>query len=248
MQEFEGKVVIVTGASRGIGREIAFEFARRGANVACIATTEKNAQATVDALAAEGFTQARAFGLDVSNNTEVDAVFSTIEKEMGTPFVLVNNAGITKDGLIMRMSQDDWERVISVNLRGTFNCCKAVTKPMMKARTGRIINISSVVGTHGAAGQVNYAATKAGVIGMTMSLAKELGSRGITVNAVAPGFIETDMTHELSEEMRDGVVKITPLGRLGSAKDIALPVVFLAGAGGEYITGQTLIVDGGMTL
>jgi len=167
---------------------------------------------------------------------------------MGTPFVLVNNAGITKDGLIMRMSQDDWERVISVNLRGTFNCCKAVTKPMMKARTGRIINISSVVGTHGAAGQVNYAATKAGVIGMTMSLAKELGSRGITVNAVAPGFIETDMTHELSEEMRDGVVKITPLGRLGSAKDIALPVVFLAGAGGEYITGQTLIVDGGMTL
>jgi len=248
MQEFEGKVVIVTGASRGIGREIAFEFAKRGAHVACIATSEKNAQGTVDALAAEGYKNSRAFGLDVSSLAEVTAVFGVIEKEMGTPYVLVNNAGITKDGLLMRMSEDDWDRVINVNLKGVFNCCKAVTKPMMKARAGKIINISSVVGTHGAPGQVNYAASKAGIIGITMSMAKELGSRGINVNAIAPGFIETDMTHDLTEEMKEGVNKLAPLGRLGSAADIALPVVFLAGSGGDYITGQTLIVDGGMTL
>ncbi len=248
MYEFESKVVIVTGASRGIGREIAFEFARRGATVACIATTIVNAQATVDALAVEGFKNARAFGLDISNSAEVNETFALIEKEMGVPYALINNAGITKDGLLMRMSEDDWDRVISVNLKGAFNCCKAVTKPMMKARAGRIINISSVVGTHGAAGQVNYAASKAGLIGITMSMAKELGSRGITVNAIAPGFIETDMTHDLSQEMRESVMKSAPLGRLGSAMDIALPVVFLAGAGGAYITGQTIIVDGGMTL
>lgn len=240
--KFQDQVVVITGASRGIGRAIAEAFASEGAKVACIATTQAGADATAAAISGRGY------ALDVSNAAEVDAVFAQIESDLGTPQVLVNNAGITRDTLMLRMKEEDWDRVLEVNLKGAFNCCKTVAKPMMKARTGRIVNITSIVGITGAAGQANYAAAKAGMIGLTKSLAKELGSRGITCNAVAPGFIETDMTAELSEEMREGVIKNAPAGRLGSGADIANAVLFLASPESGYITGQTLVVDGGLTL
>lgn len=241
---FEGKVVAVTGASRGIGRAIVSQFVRSGANVACIATSEANAQATVDAVGGN----CKAFGCDVSNGSQVEEVFKKIESELGSVSVLVNNAGITKDTLMMRMSEEDWDRVVSVNLKGAFNCTKATMRSMMKARYGRIINITSIVGLHGAAGQANYSASKAGLVGLTLSTAKELGSRGITCNAVAPGFIETDMTAELPEEMRESVTNNAPLGRLGTPDDIASVVLFLASDAASYMTGQVLTVDGGLTL
>lgn len=239
---FQDQVVVVTGASRGIGKAIAQAFAAEGAKVACIATTQAGADAAASEVSGKGY------ACDVSEAASVDAVFAQIESDLGTPAVLVNNAGITRDTLILRMKEEDWDRVLQVNLKGAFNCSKAVAKPMMKARTGRIVNITSIVGITGAAGQANYAAAKAGMIGLTKSLAKELGSRGITCNAVAPGFIETDMTAELSEEMREGVIKNAPAGRLGSGDDIANAVLFLASAESGYITGQTLVVDGGLTL
>ncbi|MBS1707655.1 MAG: 3-oxoacyl-[acyl-carrier-protein] reductase [Armatimonadetes bacterium] len=242
MKRFEDVVVVVTGASRGIGRAIAERFAHEGARVACVATSEANAAATAEA------TGGKAYGLDVSDTAAVETVFGQIEADFGKIDVLVNNAGMTRDTLALRMKEEDWDRVIDVNLKGTFNCSKAVLKGMMKARKGRIINISSVVGLHGAAGQVNYSASKAGLIGLTMSLAKEVGSRGITVNAVAPGFIETDMTAELTEEMRAHVIKTAPLGRLGEGADIAGVVAFLATEDAGYVTGQVLTVDGGLTL
>lgn len=242
--KFQDQVVIVTGASRGIGRAIATGFAAEGAKVACIATTIANAQATADIIG----TSARAYALDVSDSAAVDDVFGQIEKDLGTPSVLVNNAGITRDQLIIRMKDDDFDRVIAVNLRGSYLCSKAVCRAMMKARFGRIINISSIVGLHGAAGQANYAASKAGMIGLTLALAKEFGSRNITCNAVAPGFIETDMTAELSQEMRDSVVGKAPIARLGTPEDIAAAVLFLASAEAGYMTGQVLTVDGGLTL
>jgi len=244
---FADQVVIVTGASRGIGKEIAVRFAAEGATVACVATTEGGAAGTVEAIEAVGG-KARAFGADVSDGAAVDALVNTVVAEMGTPSVLVNNAGITRDQLMMRMKDDDWDRVIDVNLKGAFLCIRAVTRSMMKARYGRIINISSVVGLHGAAGQTNYAAAKAGLLGLTMSVAKELGSRGITCNAVAPGFIETDMTTDLPEEFRAYVAKTAPAGRLGKAEDLAPAVLFLASPEASYITGQTLTVDGGLML
>ncbi len=244
---FEGKVVVVTGASRGIGREIALAFARKGATVACVATSEAGASGSVQAIEAEAG-KAKAYACDVSDSTAVDALFSQIQADLGTPAVLVNNAGINRDTLLMRMKDDDWDRVIDVNLKGSFNCIRAVTRGMMKARYGRIVNISSVVGQTGAAGQANYAASKAGLFGLTMSVAKELGSRGITCNAVAPGFIETDMTETLPAEMRESVIKTAPAGRLGLPGDIAPAVVFLASEEAGYITGQTLTVDGGLTL
>ncbi len=244
---FEGKVVVVTGASRGIGREIALAFARKGATVACVATSEAGASGSVQAIEAEAG-KAKAYACDVSDSTAVDALFNRIQADLGTPAVLVNNAGINRDTLLMRMKDDDWDRVIDVNLKGSFNCIRAVTRGMMKARYGRIVNISSVVGQTGAAGQANYAASKAGLFGLTMSVAKELGSRGITCNAVAPGFIETDMTETLPAEMRESVIKTAPAGRLGLPGDIAPAVVFLASEEAGYITGQTLTVDGGLTL
>jgi 3-oxoacyl-[acyl-carrier protein] reductase len=240
---FEGKVVVVTGASRGIGRGIAEAFASEGAQVACVATTLANAEATASALHA-----ARPYQCDVSDETSVDALFKAIEAELGTPSVLVNNAGITRDTLLIRMKDEDWDRVMDVNLKGTFHCIRAVSRPMMKARYGRIINISSVIGQSGAAGQANYAASKAGLLGLTMSVAKELGSRGITCNAVAPGFIETDMTESLPAEFREHVAKNAPAGRLGTPADVAAPVLFLASEAAAYITGQTITVDGGLTL
>ena len=191
---------------------------------------------------------AKGYACDVSDSASVEALFKAIEADFGTPHVLVNNAGITRDGLFIRMKEEDWDRVIDINLKGTFLCIKAVTRGMMKARYGRIINLSSIVGLTGAVGQANYSASKAGVLGLTMSVARELGSRGVTCNAVAPGFIETDMTEELSEEMKAGVISNAPAGRLGTTADIAQAVLFLASKEASYITGQTLTVDGGLSL
>ncbi len=244
MGRFEEKVVVVTGASRGIGREIAQAFAAEGARVACVATTEAAAQATADTI---GDT-AKAYACDVSDTASVEALFAKVISELGTPTVLVNNAGITRDGLILRMKDDDWDRVIAVNLKGAFLCTRTVAKSMMKARYGRIINVSSIVGQTGQAGQANYAASKAGLFGLTMSVAKEFGSRGITCNAIAPGFIETDMTHDLPAEFKESVAKTAPAGRLGRPTDIAPAILFLASEDAGYITGQTLTIDGGLTL
>jgi len=239
---FEGKVVIVTGASRGIGKTIAAQFAAQGAQVACVATSLEGAQKTA------GEIGGKAFACDVSDSASVDALIEAVIEQMGTPAVLVNNAGITRDTLMMRMKDEDWDRVIDVNLKGAFLMTRAVTRSMMKARYGRIVNITSVVGLGGAPGQANYAAAKAGMIGLTKSVAKELGSRGITCNGVAPGYIQTDMTDDLPEEFKEMVIKTAPAARLGSPEDIAPAVLFLASEEAAYITGQVLVVDGGLTL
>ena len=239
---FSDRVVVVTGASRGIGRAIAEGFAREGAKVACVATTLPNAQATADAVGG------RAYACDVSDAEAVEALFGRIAVEMGTVHTLVNNAGITRDGLLVRMKDEDWDRVMDVNLKGAFLCTRAVTKGMMKARAGRIVNVSSIIAATGNAGQANYAASKAGLLGLTKSVAKELGARGVTCNAVAPGFIETEMTHGLPAEFKAHVEKTAPAGRLGKAEDVAAAVLFLASDAAAYITGQTLTVDGGLTL
>jgi 3-oxoacyl-[acyl-carrier protein] reductase len=239
---FSDQVVVVTGASRGIGRAIAEGFAAEGAKVACVATTLAGAEAT--ALAVGG----RAYAADVSSSSSVAELFEAILADLGTPSVLVNNAGITRDGLMLRMKDDDWDRVLDVNLKGAFLTIRAATKSMMKARYGRIVNLSSVIGQSGAAGQANYAASKAGLIGLTKSVAKELGSRNITCNAVAPGFIATDMTEDLPAEFRAHVEKTAPIGRLGTPADIVPAVLFLASREAGYITGQTLTVDGGLIL
>ena len=244
---FQDQVVIVTGASRGIGRELASSFAKAGASVACVATSEAGAQASADAIGEEGG-RAKGYACDVSEASQVEALFAKVVEELGTPAVLVNNAGVTRDTLILRMKDEDWDKVLDVNLKGAFLTIRSASKLMMKARYGRIINVSSVVGLGGAAGQANYAASKAGLIGLTKSVAKEFGSRGITCNAVAPGFIETDMTEDLPAEFREYVEKNAPAGRLGKPADIAPAVLFLASSEAAYITGQTLVVDGGLTL
>ncbi len=241
---FQDQVVIVTGASRGIGKSLAAAFAAEGAKVACVATTESGANATANEIG----NGAKGFACDVSSVESVETLIDSVITELGTPSVLVNNAGITKDTLMLRMKEEDWDRVIDVNLKGAFNCIKTVAKPMMKARYGRIVNITSVIGLHGGAGQVNYSASKAGLLGITMSVAKELGSRGITCNAVAPGFIESDMTESLPEEFKDEVIKKAPAGRLGKPEDIAPAVLFLASSESAYVTGQCLTVDGGLFL
>ena len=239
-----GQVALVTGASRGIGRAIALALAALGMKVTGTATTEAGAAAIGEALA--GFADCRGLCLDVNDGAGVEAAVSAIVKAHGALQVLVNNAGITRDMLSMRMKDDDWDAVLNTNLKAVFRVSRAVMRPMMKQRYGRIVNITSVVGASGNAGQANYAAAKAGVAGMTRSLARELGSRGITVNCVAPGFIETDMTRALSPAQTTALMAQIPLGRLGAASDIAHAVAFLASPQAGYITGTELHVNGGM--
>ena len=245
---YAGQVALVTGASRGIGRAIALELQRRGVVVIGTATSDAGALAITEALAAVPGGAAGSVGLrlDVNDAAGVDAAIDSIVKAHGGLHVLVNNAGITRDTLSMRMKDDDWDAVIDTNLKAVFRTSRAAIRPMMKQRHGRIINITSVVGASGNAGQANYAAAKAGVAGMTRSLARELGSRNITVNCVAPGFIETDMTKALSEAQTSALMAQIPLGRLGQAADIAHAVCFLASPEAGYITGTELHVNGGM--
>jgi 3-oxoacyl-[acyl-carrier protein] reductase len=240
---FAGQVALVTGASRGIGRAIALELAARGLKVVGTATTDAGAQAIGEALAPSG---GRGLVLDVNDGAGVDAAVEAIVKEHGALHVVVNNAGITRDGLSMRMKDDDWDAVVDTNLKAVFRVSRAAIRPMMKQRYGRIVSITSVVGASGNPGQANYAAAKAGVMGMTRSLARELGSRGITVNCVAPGFIETDMTKALSDAQTTALMAQIPLGRLGQSADVAHAVAFLASPEAGYITGCELHVNGGM--
>jgi 3-oxoacyl-[acyl-carrier protein] reductase len=246
--KLEGKAALVTGASRGIGREIALELARQGANVAVnFAGSEAKANEVVDEIKALG-RDAFTVQCDVSNAEQVaEMVKQTIDR-FGKLDILVNNAGITKDNLLMRMKEQEWDDVININLKGVFLCTKAVTRQMMKQRNGRIINVASIVGVSGNPGQANYVAAKAGVIGLTKTTAKELASRNITVNAIAPGFITTDMTDKLTEEVKTEMLKQIPLARFGEPKDIAKVTAFLASEDSAYMTGQTLHIDGGMVM
>lgn len=242
-QELQGKVALVTGATRGIGKAIAQELAARGATVVGTATSESGAQSISAAL--EGF-GGRGVVLDVNDAQACDELIAELGNQDNGPHILVNNAGITRDSLIMRLKDEDWQDVIDTNLSAVFRLSRAVTRNMMRARWGRIINITSVVGASGNPGQTNYAAAKAGVAGLSRALARELGSRNITVNCVSPGFIETDMTRALNETQTAAILSQIPMGRLGSAADIAQAVAFLAGSGAGYITGTTLHVNGGM--
>ena len=239
----KGEIALVTGASRGIGAAIADELAARGATVIGTATTQAGADAVGERLAAQG---GHGRVLDVADGAGIEVLIDAIGKEIGPISILVNNAGITRDNLLMRMKDEDWQAIIDTNLTSIFRTSKAVMRPMMKARRGRIINIASVIGLIGNAGQANYAAAKAGIIGFSKSLAREVGSRGITVNVVAPGFIDTDMTRELPEAQREQMLGQIALGRLGEPADIARAVAFLAGPAASYITGETLHVNGGM--
>ena len=246
MKRFENKIVLVTGAGRGIGASIAKRFASEGAEVIVnYSGNDEAAQKTVDEITATGG-QAQKYKCSVNDSESVKVMIDEIIKEFGRIDILVNNAGITKDGFMLRMTDEDFDRVIDVNLKGTFNCTKYVSKYMLKQKSGKIINISSVVGLSGNAGQVNYSASKAGIIGITKSAAKELSSRGITVNAVAPGYVDTDMTKVLSDNIRNEILKNIPLQRMGNVEDISNCVAFLASEDASYITGQVISVDGGM--
>jgi len=240
-----GQVAIVTGASRGIGRAIAMKLSTAGAAVVVTATTVEGAARTADEIMAAGG-RALALKVDVSVASDVEVLFKEAVAAFGRLDILVNNAGITKDGLLLRMKEADWDAVLDVNLKGTFNCTREAAKIMSKARYGRIVNVSSVVGEMGNPGQANYCASKAGMIGLTKSVARELARRNVTVNAVTPGFIETDMTLELSEKAKGALQEQIPMGRLGSADDIAGAVLFLVSDGATYITGHVLSVNGGM--
>ena len=246
MKRFENKIVLVTGAGRGIGASIAKRFASEGAEVIVnYSGNDEAAQKTVDEITAIGG-QAQKYKCSVNDSESVKVMIDEIIKKFGRIDILVNNAGITKDGLMLRMTDEDFDRVIDVNLKGTFNCTKYVSKYMLKQKSGKIINISSVVGLFGNAGQINYSASKAGIIGITKSAAKELSSRGITVNAVAPGYVDTDMTKVLSDNIRNEILKNIPLQRMGNVEDISNCVAFLASEDASYITGQVISVDGGM--
>lgn len=241
----QGKVALVTGATRGIGQAIALELGRQGAIVIGTATSPAGAERIADYLKEHGI-QGAGLVLDVASDESVAHTLEHIQQHLGQPTILINNAGITRDNLMLRMKDSEWSEVINTNLTSIYRLSKALLKGMTKARWGRIINISSVVGSMGNAGQANYAAAKAGVEGFSRALAREVGSRNITVNAVAPGFIDTDMTRELPEAQREALLTQIPLGRLGQAEEIAHVVAFLAGEGGAYVTGATIPVNGGM--
>lgn len=245
---FANQVAIVTGAGRGIGQAIALRLAAEGCRVAAVSRTEKNAENTAEEINAQYAGLAKAYTVDVADHGAVKALAEKILAEFSRLDILVNNAGLTRDGLSMRMSEENWDLVLDTNLKGAFNFIQAVERPMMKQRGGRIINIASVAGLTGNAGQANYAASKAGLLGLTKTIARELATRGITCNAVAPGFITTDMTDVLSQEIKDAVLKNIPMGRFGLTDDIAAAVAFLASNEAAYITGQCLTVDGGMVM
>ncbi len=247
MSQLVSQIAVVTGAGRGIGRAIALKFAAEGADVVCISRTVENSEKVAAEIRALG-RKAWAHALDVADAAAVSATVEKILADTGRADILVNNAGVTRDGLLMRMSDADWDTVLDTNLKGAFLVTKAFSRAMLKQRSGRIVNISSVIGLIGNAGQCNYAASKAGLIGFTKSVAKEFAPRGVTVNAIAPGFIETDMTAELKPEMREQVLKQIPLGSFGQAEDIAHAALFLASPGARFITGQVLAVDGGMVM
>lgn len=241
----ENQIALVTGASRGIGAAVALELGKQGATVIGTATSASGADQITQALQQAGV-KGTGMALDVNDAAQIEATMKAIAEQFGDVGILVNNAGITRDMLLMRMSEEEWDDVLSTNLKSVYRMSKAVLRPMMKARAGRIISVSSVVGHMGNAGQTNYAAAKAGMAGFTKSLAREVGSRGITVNCVAPGFIDTDMTRSLSDEHRNGLLQHIPLGRLGQVEDIAAAVAFLASPLAGYISGETLHVNGGM--
>ncbi len=245
---FANQVAIVTGAGRGIGQAIAMRLASEGARVAVVSRTEPNANRTADEINSKYAGLAKAYAVDVASHSAVKSLAEQILADFSRVDILVNNAGLTRDGLSMRMSESDWDVVVDTNLKGAFNFIQAVERPMIKQRSGRIINIASVAGIMGNAGQANYAASKAGLLGLTKSIARELASRNITANAVAPGFIQTDMTGVLSEQVKTGVTSQIPMGTFGQPEDIAAAVAFLASAEAKYITGQCLVVDGGMVM
>ena len=242
-----GQVALVTGATRGIGQAIALELGRQGAVVAGTATSEAGAQAIGAYLLAAGIKGA-GFAMNVNDAAQVEATLAAVQKQCGDIAILVNNAGITRDNLLLRMKEEEWDDILSTNLKSVYRLSKLVLRPMMKARQGRIINITSVIGVMGNAGQTNYAAAKAGMIGFSKSLAREIGSRNITVNCVAPGFIDTDMTRDLDATQRAALIGQIPLARLGAVEDVAGAVAFLAGPAAAYITGATLHVNGGMLM
>jgi 3-oxoacyl-[acyl-carrier protein] reductase len=248
MQRFEGKVAVVTGGGRGIGGAIAKAFAAEGAKVAVVSRSESSCEKTAEEINASHPGAAKAYAVDVADHEAVQELGKQIVADFGTVNILVNNAGVTRDGLLMRMKEEDWMTVLDTNLKGAFNTVKAFMRVMMKAEDPRIINIASVIGLIGNAGQANYAASKAGLIGFSKSVARELAGRKVTCNAVAPGFITTDMTDELPEKVREEVMGSIPLGSFGEVDDIANVTLFLASAEARYITGQVIAVDGGMTM
>lgn len=247
MNQLENQIAVVTGAGRGIGRAIALKFAGAGANVFCVSRTQENSEKVAGEIRALG-RQAWALAVDVANSDAVKAATDKIVAETKRVDILVNNAGVTRDGLLMRMSDEDWDAVMNTNLKGAFHFTRELFRVFAKQRAGRIINISSVIGLIGNPGQANYAASKAGLIGFTQSIARELASRSVTVNAIAPGFIETDMTSDLNAELKANILKAVPMGKFGTADDIADAALFLAGPQARYITGQVLTVDGGMVM
>jgi 3-oxoacyl-[acyl-carrier protein] reductase len=247
MNQLENQIAVVTGAGRGIGRAIALKFAAEGADVVVVSRTVENSGKVAAEIRALG-RKAWAVAVDVADSAAVNAAAEKIIADCGKVDILVNNAGVTRDGLMMRMSEVDWDLVLNTNLKGAFLFTKAFFRTFAKQRAGRIINISSVIGLIGNAGQSNYAASKAGLIGLTQSTARELGGRGVTANAIAPGFIETDMTSALNEELKANILRQIPLGRFGAAEDIANAALYLAAASGRYVTGQVLTVDGGMVM